>query len=416
MADSTPERPETPTIAVLVGIILNAGLAMSLLALWVGQARQGLFWQSDFSMFYTAWTMVLEKQGGHLYDLDLQLAYQRVILPEGGPDRGLLPFNYPPTTAVPACILALLPLSTAFYAWAAAQLGLLALIVRHFLSLMVEYRAEDRLLMVSTVLAFPAVFVSFQMGQPSLLVLACLTGMTLALERGYPLVSAACLILAAIKPQLAVAPAVVLLAGRYWRTLAYVVGLWLVWAVFTTFFVGPAAWLDWFAVVRRSAGEAGQLGIFPERMYNVKGLLFRLLGPEHLRLINTLSLAALVSAVAAIAVLWLTEVSAFRLRLALSLQLGFLTNLHFNPTDAVVFALPAILYLVERPSSRLAILLVLCPAIFYIDCFGGQPVLPGDLRPFLIVMVFLAIAMGVSLLRNGPRAPGTPDTAPSPAT
>src|SRR5262245_37032042 len=241
-------------LLVRLGLIVNAGLAFALLFLWIGMAQRGEFWRSDFSMFYTAWTMVLDGQGGRLYDLDLQLDYQHDVVPEGGPERGLLPFNYPPPTAVPACLLALLPRSAAFYTWAAAQLGLLLLVVRQFLSLMKEYPAEQRALMVATLLAFPAVLVSFQLGQLSLLVLACLTGMAIALERDRPLVAAACFVLATIKPQLAVPAAVVLAAGGFRRKIIYSLLLWLLWAGVATAVVGPHAWLDWLKVVGRSAG------------------------------------------------------------------------------------------------------------------------------------------------------------------
>lgn len=396
MQDSTGDHVEKPSFAVRVGMVLNAGLAVSLLMLWVQAAREGQFWRSDFSMFYTGWTMVLRQEGHLLYDLDAQLSYQREILPERGPDGGLLPFNYPPTTAVPLCVLARLPRSTAFYVWAAMQAGLVFLIIRQFLSLMSGYGGEDRVLMVATFLAFPAVFVSLQMGQMSLLVLACLTGMTLALERGQPMSAAVWFVVATIKPQLAVAAAVVLVAGRRWVVLLYAVGFWLPWAVLATHFTSTGAWLDWLAVVRKSAGEAGQLGIFPDKMYSLKCVLFGVLGAENMPLVNALSFAALTLAVAAIAALWRgpwpSDPATFRPRLALSLQLGLLTCPHLNPADASLYALPAILLAVARPSRWLVTLLVLCPAIFFLDCYS-QIAWPFGLRPFIVAMA--AVAAGV---------------------
>jgi hypothetical protein len=158
-------------LLIRAGTVLNAGLGLALVIAWLDLARKGEFWRADFSMFYTAWSMVLDGDGPRLYDLDLQLDYQRRLVPQRGPDADLLPFNYPPHAAVPAAVLALLPLSAAFYVWTAIQLILLGVLLRHLLLLARAWAGGARALLVATVLGFPALFAAFQLGQPSLLVL-----------------------------------------------------------------------------------------------------------------------------------------------------------------------------------------------------------------------------------------------------
>jgi len=57
---------------------------------------------SDFLSFYTGWAIVRDGQGGRLYDLDLQRAYQAQVLAEEGSHSnfGLFPFINPPHAAL----------------------------------------------------------------------------------------------------------------------------------------------------------------------------------------------------------------------------------------------------------------------------------------------------------------------------
>jgi hypothetical protein len=181
--------------------------------------------------------------------------------------------------------------------------------------------------------------------------------------------------------------------------LGYAAGLGLAWAALATLLVGPAAWLDWLAVVRRTAGEFGALGVFPERMYNLKALLTGLLGPGRAGAINALSLAALAAALLVTALVfrgrWLAG-SRFQLRWALCLQLGLLTNPHLNPADALAYVLPAVLYCASARRggwfAATAGLLVACPLVFLVDCYGVER-WPGGVRPFFVAMVMLPVAI-----------------------
>jgi hypothetical protein len=379
-------------------VVVNLGLAAALAVLWVGMAVQGRFWQADFTMFYTGWTIVLDGQGHQLYDLDVQTAYQHALAPGRAGQGGLLPFNYPPTVAL-LVPLAFLPLDAAFYAWAAVQAGLVVVLLRQLFDLLGEAHREQRLAVAAAVLGFPALFVTFQMGQLSLLVTVCLLGLVREIERGRPLPAALWFVLGTVKPQLIVVPAVVLLAARRWRVLGVASALFAAWAGLAALVLGPACWPDFLRLVALSSRQFGTYGIFPERMYNLKAPLVGMLGAEHLALINAVSLAAFAAVLVLVFVLWCGRwpKANFRLRLALCLQLGLLTNLHFNPADAVAFVVPAALFwgALPRgtPASRiLGVVLIACPLVFLVDCFA-RPDWPGGVRPFFVVMAALAGAM-----------------------
>ncbi len=434
MRDSTSRGPALPSRVVRLGVAVNAALAVSQVVWFVHFTQGGELWRADFSMFYTGWSMVLKGQGPRLYDLELQRAYQARAVPERDPRIAfMLPFNYPPHAAVPACALALLPRDAAFYAWAAVQAALLAVLLKQFLEVAHGWPGEQRVLLAATLLGFPALLATFMLGQMALLALVCLTGLTLALERGRPFASGAWFVLATVKPQLAVIPAVVLVAGRRWRALGWSALLGLAWGAAATLVLGPSAWLDWLAMVQDSAAGGVELGIVPDRMYNLKCLLFGLLGPERLALVNGLSLALLAAALAFTAALWRgpwPEGDRFRLRLGLCLQLGLLTNPHLNPADALVFALPALLYCAAAPPGpvRLAVTaaLPLCTLLYLVDCNVVTHWQYG-VRPFTIAMVGLAVALAHAALtlpsagrskereagiKRAPPAPGIAGTAP----
>lgn len=376
--------------ALRAGLALNLGLACALLFAWGKQAREGQSWQADFTAFYAAWNIVLDGRGASLYDLDLQAEYQQRLIPERGQHGGLLPFNHPPHAVVPLAAFGLLPWPAAFYVWSAVQAGVLVVFLRQLLSL-ADARGDARWQVVAAALGFPGLFVLFQMGQVSLLVSVALAGFALALLRRQDVPLAAWLVLGTIKPQLVLVPAVLVLAGRRWRATAYAAALFAAWAGVATLLLGPASWLEFAAATRRSAGQTGGLGIFPHIMFNLKGLVYNLLGSDHSAAVNAVSVVGLLVALGAAAAL--APRCGDRLTLALCLQLGLLTNPHLNPADTVAYAVPAALAWSALTGTRRVVVaggLIACPLIMLVDLYGWPAGREGAVRPFLIAMLALA--------------------------
>lgn len=389
-------RPAGLSLAFRLALVVNLGLAVTWLVGWTRLANEGAFWQADFSMLYTGWRMVLEGDRARLYDLDRQLEVQRRLVPERGTDAGLLPFNYPPHAAVPAAALGLLPRDAAFYTWAGVNLMVLGLILRRLVALCLDRPAC--LLLVVTVLAFPPTYMTFQLGQLSLFVLLCQVEFTRALYTRRSDHGALSLVLGTVKPQLMLAPPALLLGGRHWRTLALAACFFALWAAVTTVTLGVGSWIDWLRIVVHSARQAGDLGIAPAGMYNLKALFLGVFGEGRLALVNLLSAAALAGGW--LSMVWLWGGSAdptspdFAPRLALSLVVALLIDPHVNPSDVVVLVLPATLFLahlhtVRRQPRAFAALCLASPLIFVLDRLAGTA-WPLGLSPFRIVMIIFA--------------------------
>jgi alpha-1,2-mannosyltransferase len=394
-------------------LVLNAALAGCLLLFWLSLAWRGEFWQADFGVFYTGWSMVLGGEGDRLSDLSAQTEYQHRVVPGRAATDGLLPFNHPPHLAtVP--VLALLPYSAAFYAWALFQAGLLVVMVLLLRRLTRDWGPNTFALLLVTVLAFPPMFMTFQQGQLSLIVLVCLLGFYVSLGEGRPLGTASCLVLGTIKPQLMVVPAFTLLGARRWRELALAAALFATWGLLTMLLLGWSCWPGWLGLLWHSARQFGPNGINPEIMYNLKGALTGLLGAERATLINAFSAAALLLSAAGALWAWSGPAPAdkadFALRSAFTLLLGVVGNPHLNPVDALVLVVPAVLfrdYLHRRGLGTrfLDVVLVCAPLAFLVDCYGvGR--WPGGARPFFLLMLALLFWMGRALLLERRRVAG----------
>ncbi|HWG43242.1 MAG TPA: glycosyltransferase family 87 protein [Gemmataceae bacterium] len=397
-----------------MALVLNAGLAIALAVIWIGMAARGEFWGADFTGFYTGWAMVLDDQGDRLYDLNLQIAYQQRIAPELAATGGRLLFNYPPHVAVPAAVLAFLPCCAAFYAWSLIQLALLIPLARFLHQLTPDRSPRAFLLVLVTVAAFPPLFMSFQMGQVSLLILVCLLGFVCNLERNNFFWTAFWLALLTIKPQFLLAPTAILFAGRRWREMGVAAFLFASWALLASSVLGWSRWIEFATVIRHLAWQFGSDGIYPLAMYNFKGFLTSALGGERVALVNFLSAAAVPFVLSVMLAMWRkparTASPEWDLRLSLTLFLALLVNPHFNPADAVTLITPAILFYrglkrSGQSARAVAIILVCGPLLFALDCYGRMATRPMAIHPFFLLMVALTGAVAVAVVRVRAEAP-----------
>lgn len=378
----------------------NVGLALALAALWTSMACQGKFWRADFRAFYTGWAMVLDGEGERLYDLELQEQYQRGVTPELPQDQGLLPFVHPPHAAVAMSPLAELPRDAAFYLWAATQILLCVLGGRFILMLLPEQPPGVRRMALLTAAAFPPLFLTFQLGQVTLLCIVCVLGFVVALRDDQPLAMAVWILLGTVKPQIMVIPVVALLAQRRWRAMAWLFVLSVSTAALTTLALGKDCWTDYLALLRFCTQQFATSGIDPAGMYNLKSLLTVALGSDRAELINRLTTAAWLAGLAAALVLLWRKIDATtgEGRLALALLLGALVNPHVNPADVLAFVPPTVLFyahLTRRGGATAFGVLAACaPWLFAVEYYvAGLP-----FRPFVLLGFGLCGWMGLSLV------------------
>lgn len=380
--------------------VVNGGLALALACLWVALLVQGSYWRSDFTAFYLGGRMVLDGQGQQLYDLAAQGEYQARLWPERGEHEALLAFVNPPQASLLFAPLALLSRPVAFAVWSATNVGLLVLLVRFVLRFTKDWPSPARWPAIVTVLAFPPLFISFQLGQIALLGLVCLLGFYDALGRGKGWRAAGWFVLGTIKPQLVLVPAMTLLAGRRWRTLGLAAALFGAWALIATAFLGWSCWPAWLRMTEHCSRQFGTYGIHPLSMYNLKGLLTAVLTGERAAVVNALTAATTLASL--LVTLWLwrgpwpTEPRRFAQRAGMTLLLGLLANPHLNPADALAYVAPALLLGSALPPgpgrAAHAILAAAVPLLFLLDCYTVAQ-WPGQVRPFFLLLVAWTVAI-----------------------
>jgi hypothetical protein len=110
----------------LAGRFYVAGvLLIHLLVVW--NARD-LIWKGypDFTIYYTAGTIVREGMGHKLYDDAVQFRVQKAFAPQVATRLGALPFNHPPFEAVLFVPLSYFPYRVAYLLWSVVNLAMLA--------------------------------------------------------------------------------------------------------------------------------------------------------------------------------------------------------------------------------------------------------------------------------------------------
>ncbi len=403
----------------LIGSYL--GIALGSLGLMVRAAVDGLLWRADFTAFYTGGMIVRQGLGSRLYGLDLQARVQQAIL---GPGRmfydGVLPFNNPPHFALVMAPFSLLPLGLAFWCWTALQVGVLVRVVQRLRLLSAEWERSERWMLSGAFFAFSPLFLQFLYGSLSLFVLWCLTEFYLALREGKDVQAGVWLALAAVKPQAALFPALVILGGRRWQALAGAAAAGLVILGGTAAALGPAIWPDYLRWLAATGSYFDHFGVYPEGMINLKGTLTLWLGTERASLIQTMTGIALAAGALGVLLFWVRSrwepgQPAFDLRLSFTLTLGALLSPHQNQQDGLILALPIALFYdalrrLGHPTRPLTAFLLSWPVLFLLEQF----VVRGRLGVRLpVVLMVILMASGAWMLGSLPFAvPG--EGAPPP--
>ncbi len=328
-----------------LGLVLGGAVFALYLGLWGALMAQGHTDGADYTAFYTGWTIVLDGDGANLYDPATQAATQREVLGGRSFESGLNPFNNPPYVVLPFVPLALLPLQASYAVWAVVQLALLAWLVwRLWTRVAADWSREERSLLVGASLAVPPLALALFQGSFSLLTTVALLEVYLALGRRWGARAGLWLVVASIKPQAVLATGVAMMAARRWRLVAVAVGTLAALAGAATLVMGVGVWSDYLRFLGDYVGSFDVMSVRPSVMWNLRGTLTLLIGPEvteaQAATINTVALVAQVAALAVVAWLWRGRWDvgspAFALRFSLTLVLGLLFSPHLNPHDGLL--------------------------------------------------------------------------------
>jgi hypothetical protein len=180
-----------------------------MLALWQHGVISGQVapTSSDFVSFYAAGKLVLAGTPGLAYDQAAHFLVEQQFTIAGAPYQF---FFYPPVFLLLCAPLAVMPYYVAFYGFEIATLAAFAFTMRQILR-------EPGWSWVAPVLAFPAIFWAFGLGQNAFLTAALFGGFTLLIQQR-PGSAGVFLGLLCYKPHFGLLAPVALAAGGLWRS------------------------------------------------------------------------------------------------------------------------------------------------------------------------------------------------------
>lgn len=205
----------------------------------------------DFAAFH------LVAQRIWLGDLDLTYqfaAFMKMQASHSGSATGFMPWTYPPQFDLLLAPLAFLP------TWAAYALFTGTTLVAYLVTL--RKLAGEHFAQILVIL-FPAIAITIGSGQNGFLTGALIGLVCVHAERRQVLAGLA-LGAMVIKPHLAVAISLYLLANRRWATIAVAAAVVLVSSLVCTLAFGPQTWLAWLGAIKESASflEQGSYPLF----------------------------------------------------------------------------------------------------------------------------------------------------------
>lgn len=328
-------------------IYLNAAIALSYVALVFVAGQQGLLWRGDFTAYFTGAMMVREGHASQLYDFALQAEVQREMLGERSFYGGLLPFISPPHVALLLLPLAVLPLPAAFAVWTVGGLLGLMWLVRLLYHATRAWAPVHRWLLVSVVVALPAVMRTLLQGTSSIWACIGLLLVLRALRSPDDAAAAGGWALGSIRPQAFVPAGLFALLQRRWRLVIVALAVALVVFGVASAVCGVHIWADFLANTSWVGRMVDEYGVYPEEMINFRGTLTRYLGEQRSAVITAVSRYGFLLSVVVMVALWLRPLKPgapqWGRRLALGLAVGHYFSMHLNPHDGLLLALPLLL-------------------------------------------------------------------------
>ena len=370
---------------ILIPIAINFSLAAFTVLLLLASAYNGLTTEADFTSFYVGWSIVHDGRGSSLYDLQTQREYEQRITQGNAPEFvEVKPYLNPPYLVLPFVPLALSSRVNAARIWLCIQFVFLICALRNLWSITAHWNSIERVYMLSAILGSFFIAYTMYQGAFSLLILLSMTYIYLAPRNSIK--QGTWLIIASLKPQIILLPALMLIARRWWKALTGVTVLLIFLVCVSLPVLGWQSYLKYLALLKVVGGEFGpKYGAPPETMANFKGLITTSLGLARGKLINLLVYLALACAVVVGIYLWRTERN-FNLRFALTILLGLFVAPHLNDQDVLVAALPTVLLYdhlrIEGKQKPLGIFLCILPGVLAIAR-------THDKRAVLILLILL---------------------------
>jgi hypothetical protein len=343
----------------------------------------------DFLQFFILGTLAGRGEFGSLYDVEILHRVQLAVLPDSTTDFYLTP--YPPHAGLLFAPLSQLSYLSALAIWA------VFICLAYGLAVWSAWRRcawlpREPFLVILAAVAFLPFWQLLMHGQVTVVPMLAFAAAWLALERDRRFLAGACLGLIALKPQLALAVAVVVLARREWAMLAggattvaaHVLGV--------AAIMGFGVWGDYLDFVRRVPSVIHMLQPKPYQMHSLRGF-FDLLLPRWAVEVSWLLTSALV--LAALVRVWRPGVS-LNLRIAMLIIATALVSPHLFVYDCALLA-PALLvacdWALSRPVGEVHRRLVLAGIYFLFAAYlvPIARIVPVQPSVPLLLLVFAAL-------------------------
>lgn len=367
----------------------------------------GSFIGNDFVAFYTSTRLWLNGQGTEMYDLAVQLEFQRALA--NNALDSFSPFMNPPHSVLLYAPFALGGYLEGLIGWWA--FGLVCLITAVRLLIWAEPRLGNRAAwpIMGYFLVFFPVVAWFAYGQATMLVLLIWVGTYALLRTGKDLSAGLVLSLLAFKPQLAIPLVIPMLAGRRWGAL-------------TSGFIGLVGWVtvnqiffpDEFHAWLRMApilAEILRLEDYPSwGIHSWYGVSTQLIHPFSVSFADGFAVAASLLTLVALGSMWwgkqwLPGSETWRARMAITLAGGLLASFQLFTYDLTLLMIPFLLVAsLQRQNSSERFLdggpILGWSALVYLACFFssyltlaqqralswlGLPELGLQLTPFVLI-------------------------------
>ncbi len=254
-------------------IAIGIGLALSALTIrhWVETFSYGHpvceDCRPDFPQFYAAARLIWQSPGV-LYDAPKQLEIQKNIDPR---ITEILPYTYPPVTALFLIPLGWLRFPSAYAAMTVLNILLLTLSVKLLIEKLDLTKNQATWLILSALCNFGVHSVLLQ-GQISLVVVLLLTIFVVAQQDRSDIGAGLSAGLIFIKPQLLVAPFLVLLGRRMWAALAIASAVIAALIMGSILIVGWVGIEQYFSLIGTYLTIERGYGSYPEAMHNLRAL------------------------------------------------------------------------------------------------------------------------------------------------
>lgn len=332
-------------VAVYIGLALGFALALVRTL-----TAPGAVLATDFTVFWTGWSLILHQPAYTLYNAAAQQAMQQSLMGGMHFQGGLMAFLNPPHAALAGVPFGWLAdhagERAAFIAWTGGNLVLLAVLDRYLQEAWNSSAPQHEWVLTFALLAFYPVWSAVNNGQTSILLAVAVLGVYRASERSQAWTAGAWLSVLSIKPQLLPLALIYLAARRCWRAIACGTLILLILAALTTAALGPSIWFDYATQVRH-------LEVFwgtgtPAYMLNVRGALTRMMGLSKPHAVDALAYATWMLAMVVVAMVLISRrvdrTNDTRSAYALVVAVALLTNPHLFVQDAVIWVVPLVLH------------------------------------------------------------------------